>query len=527
MKRIKVNRKHADTERRILIGMVTNTEFLRDIQCIYKREYLTNEYSIQIARWCVEYFEEFKNAPGVHIQDIFNDAVQNNEITDDARIKSIQRFLSRLSKEFKRSDKFNAKFMLKKAKVYFNTRAMENITEQAEDLKSKGKEEQAAELVDSFRKIEIPTDNVTDLKNVKELLNVFTQDDSKPLFKLSGGLGLMMNDEFKRQCFIGILGPEKIGKTWFLLHLALQSIKYRCNTVFIQAGDMSEDQQKKRIAISLTKKAGSLRYAGKHLVPILDCEKNQTKKCKLRHRAKNETGIFRTWEEYKNRVDIFGNRKQFPDFFEENEDHIPCKACKLDRRYRKHFKGTVWYKEKEIEMIKKKHIIKAHKKFVRRMGGDRFRLATYSNSTLTTDMIYAKLDQFRENEDFITDVVIVDYPDIMAEEKPGMDFRHSENLRWKKLRALSQDYNCLVIAVTQADAKSYDQKSLKRSNFSEDKRKYGHVTSFYTLNQTAKEKAAGIMRVGCLMARDNEQIIDECTILQHLSTGQAIIASYI
>jgi hypothetical protein len=525
VKRIKLDRKHGDTERRILIGMVTNKEFLRDIQLIYKRKYMASSYSVLIAKWCIDFYKEFKKAPGVHIQDIFNDAIENKTLNEEPKIKSIERFLSKLSKEYERSTKFNAEFMLKRAKIYFNSRAFEILSQEVEDLKNKGKEEEAAELLDSFRKIEIPTDDVIDLRNVRQILEVFDREDSNPLFRVHGGLGEMINDEFKRQCFVGFLGPEKIGKTWLLLELAMKAVKDKCNVAFIQAGDMSRDQQLRRFATYITNKTANPKYVGTSFVPVADCSHNQTGRCEHPFRIKNNTPLFDDNGEFKNRLKLFSNRKNFSEFFEFNEDHIPCTECKNKARYKKFFEGTVWYKKQEIEIIRKRHIVAAHEKFLRKMAGDRFRMATFPNSTLTSDMIYAKLDSFREKEDFIVDVVIIDYPDIMAEE--GAEFRHSENRRWKKLRALAQIFNCLVIVVTQADAKSYDQRSLNRSNFSEDKRKFSHTTAFFTLNQTSEEKAAGILRIGDLMKRDNEQIMEEVTVLQHLASGRPHITSFL
>lgn len=488
---------------------------------------MSTSYSVLIAKWCIDYYKEFTQAPGVHIQDIYEKAVRTKSIKDDSKVKSIQKFLTKLSKEYERADKYNAKFMLKEARRYFNTRAMDIISKEADKLRQDGKEDEAIDIMESYKRIEIPEEDSTDINNVNELLDVFTENDSKPLFYLPGAMGQMLNEELKRQSFIGIMGPEKIGKTWLLLWLAKQSCYDRCNTLFVQAGDMSRQQQLRRLAISITNDAGAEKYAGKRLIPCLDCEHNQLDTCPIPKNCANQDPepVFEEMSDYVSRFQTYSNKENFDEFWKENRNHVVCTECKKDRRYKKYFKGTFWFKLKNVNQISRGSIIKAHKKFFKRMRGDRFRLATYSNSTLTPDMLYAKTNSLRKKEGFVADTVIIDYPDIMASEK-GMDHRHSENTKWKRLRAFSQDFNCLVIAVTQADANSYNKHSLGRDNFSEDKRKYSHVTSFYTLNQTPAEKACGILRVGNLMSRDNELSIEQCVILQHLSTGRAHIASY-
>ena len=77
------------------------------------------------------------------------------------------------------------------------------------------------------------------------------------------------------------------------------------------------------------------------------------------------------------------------------------------------------------------------------------------------------------------------------------------------------------------DAKSSEARVIQRRHFSEDKRKYSHVTAMATLNQDAAEKKAGILRVGLLMVREGE--CDErrtTSVLQSLQIGRPVIASF-
>ena len=77
--------------------------------------------------------------------------------------------------------------------------------------------------------------------------------------------------------------------------------------------------------------------------------------------------------------------------------------------------------------------------------------------------------------------------------------------------------------------KSYEKDRLGLSNFSEDKRKYSHVTAFYGLNQDKKgrEKRFGIMRINELILREDEfDTAREITILQNLRRGRPFLASY-
>jgi hypothetical protein len=159
-----------------------------------------------------------------------------------------------------------------------------------------------------------------------------------------------------------------------------------------------------------------------------------------------------------------------------------------------------------------------------------FKLSTHPNDTLSIKEINSILDLWEKQDGFIPDVIIIDYADLLVFEGYEKDYRQQQNKIWKGLRNLSQTRgNPLVITATQADAASYEKNSLKMSNFSEDKRKYGHVTAMYGLNQDTKdrEKKIGIMRVNEIVVREGEFYTSrEITILQNLKRGKPFLGSY-
>ena len=85
----------------------------------------------------------------------------------------------------------------------------------------------------------------------------------------------------------------------------------------------------------------------------------------------------------------------------------------------------------------------------------------------------------------------------------GIEGRDKINETWKQMRSLSQKYHCLVVTATQADAASYETDLIRRRNFSEDKRKYAHVTGMIGINQKdPEEKEKEVMRLNWLKLRD-------------------------
>ncbi len=105
---------------------------------------------------------------------------------------------------------------------------------------------------------------------------------------------------------------------------------------------------------------------------------------------------------------------------------------------------------------------------------------------------------------------------------------------WKNLRNLSQEkrdgVQPLVITATQADANSYEQDLLTLKNYSEDKRKFAHVTAFFGMNQSpdGREKKLGVMRYNKLVVREGEQDIhDVVCVLHNFKRGLPYLTSYL
>ena len=142
------------------------------------------------------------------------------------------------------------------------------------------------------------------------------------------------------------------------------------------------------------------------------------------------------------------------------------------------------------------------------------------------------LNGWEEKYNFIPDVIIIDYADLLIPDR-SRDERADQNEIWKGLRNLSQEARGgklpLVLTVTQTDAKAYGRYLLKLDNFSEDKRKYSHVTAMYGLNQDpdGREKAVGIMRINPLVLREGDFNNTEVVhVLQSIRRGMPCLGSY-
>ena len=215
--------------------------------------------------------------------------------------------------------------------------------------------------------------------------------------------------------------------------------------------------------------------------------------------------------------------------FEEAEEigYVPCSGCsKYDP---KEYVGAHWFEKREsVNPLTYNEANKIQRKMKKPFRGKKFKMSFYPNDTGNVRDMEMELDEWERDEGFIPDLILCDYPDIMSPEPDSRksEVRHQINTTWKRLRRLSQVKHCCIVPVTQADGKSYDQKTIKLNNYSEDKRKYSHLTACFGINQTDEEKREGVLRFNELMAREDESMSREVICLGRLQMGRPILHSY-
>lgn len=512
---IRTTKIDGEIERRIVTGMIVSDSFLKDVKAIYKPDLMAIPYARQVAQWCLDYHDRYDCAPGRDIAEIFEGHRRQGLVGDHANL--IEDFLAGLSEDYEHAEagKFNDRYLRDQAEDRFEERNQELLVADVKALHMKRDYRQAADLIRDYKRVQGPqavgVEPLTDLASIQR---AFDEDRDAGLFELPGALGELVG-AVEREDFIGILAPEKRGKTWRLIDVALRALRAGCNVAYFDAGDMSEDQLVRRIH---TRVSGmSPKYWGRARRPVLDCRLSQEDVCRRRERV-SRRGCMED-------VVVDGVMKRRRMQFEDAPDYRPCTACQKDRP--REFFGAVWYEEIETERLDWRRAYEAGRRFADR-SRKRLKISCHPNSTLTVAGMDAQLDRWEQEDGFVADLVCADYFDIFAaEDDRQREERHVHDRRWRAGRRLTQERHCALITVTQADSPSYDQRSLKLKNFSESKTKYAHTTKFWALNQTADEKRDGVIRMATLIAREDDfDVGREVVIGQDLRHGQPYLFSY-
>lgn len=504
----------AQAERHVITAMIMSGRCCRAFRDMDCSQYFQTRFARTVADWCIQYYDQYEQAPKSQIRNIFEKESDYMEV-DVADMT--EKFLESLSEEFERADHFNAQYWIDYGEKYLKARSYKKLAKDISRAAEEGDTKKADELYSEFNQVRVAQlegINVFDSAHVSEHRLKMEEGDDSQLFRLPGALGELMGT-IERETLIAFLAREKAGKSWLLMEMGFRAYREGCHVVYFDMGDMSQRQSDNRYYSYITGRPYKEKYKGPAWIPVLDCVWNQDGRC--------DDGFS---------SDIVKYNEKGHSYFacgpwdEEGRDHEPCIRCKRNRRLK--FRGSVWWKEENLELWEWPEVRKKTKWWDWRFRkGSLTRINWPMDSHKISDIEFWIM-QNQERNGWVPDVVIVDYPDIALPEDGRLEFRHQENTKWRRMRRISQRYHCSVICATQSDAAGYKKRNLDLSNFNEDKRKYGHVTHFFAINKTKEEELRGLIRIGALLLREDEMsVINDVTVLQALRKGRPYIGSFL
>lgn len=471
-------------ERQICTGLIVSTEFIQGIEPIYNESCLKIPFARTVARWALEYFNKYQVAPKHHIEDIFKD--QRYSIQDPDEEDMIKSFLSDISKEYVKGEKFNAGYILDKTEAYFREESLKNLTNEIRKVLIGGRIEEAEALVKGYKRVaRVQTKGVNPIDDPKIIASALDDNSGDKLFKLPGVLGDTIGT-LERGWLFAFVGASGIGKSWWLMLTGLRALFAGLNVVFISM-EMSEKQMARRIQHWINGQP-TKRWAGELLMPVFDCMKNQEDEC---NKINRETGFCTT---------CIGT----------NEFEFGTNFKKITRK-----ELTIATAIQKSKALRRSALVR----------GNSFKLVTYPSRTASMDDIYAYLYNLEHYENFIPDVIVTDYADKVKPSDSRMQYRHQIAQVWESHKAMAQERNCLVVTGSQSNT-ARTGKDIKQGDWSESIAKLELCDAGIALNMSPKDKKAGIMRALVVKQRDDYfDLMQQVAILHQLKIGRPFLNS--
>lgn len=431
-------------ERAVLTALIVHDDVLAKVHRHVGKDHhpFGNRHADLITKWCFKHFEKYGTAPRLAIQDYF---AQYSEVSKDAAtVDMVDTFLSQLSGDYKRLGKeINAQYTMDLAGNLFEKIRLKRIAEGMVEALEGDDLAKAKEHYSSYETTNFDTKawlDPFDPDVIKDNFKFYKEDRS--LIKFPGDLGTFLSTHFERDGFVVFAGPEKRGKSFWLLEIVWQALRQQRRVLYYVFGDMSAQQVERRLYTRIARRP---RRAMELLLP--------------RKFIHNPDG-----------VELETDAKEFP------------ALSALD-------------------------VLKARLRLQALTASKELRLKLFcagGGVTCAGDIERDVAGFTRQG--WVPDVVVIDYADELAAEPATrmQDKRHQINENWRVLRRIALDYHNLVVTATQAAARSYDAKVIRKKDFSEDKRKNAHVTGMLGLNQFGEEKRQGIYRLNWILLRDGE-----------------------
>jgi len=453
-----------DRERDIVIGLIVSDQFIKEVLPLLKPEYFALPYSRTVAKWCTDFYNNYSKAPDKEIMSVFES--KKVEIRDQSVIETIEIFLTKLSDRFEAQESFNVGYNVDRALNYFKERSIDLMIERVKVAKLSGDLNRAEAEISGFKKIAKGFSNAIEVWEDTEACLRAVRDDDKNdiLFPFPGELGNFIRP-LKRQEFAAVLSPSGRGKTWFLNEIAFSASLEKLNVVYYSF-EMTEQQTLQRFYQRIT---GQLEPSHKEdddgeeiIIPSFDVNFDITKKINLK-------------KEYRKRITA----------------------------------RTVMRQMASIQ---------------RMVGGKRFKLICEPSGSMSVDDLNTSLDNLESTEDFIPDVILIDYADIMKH-KSGGEKRFQLDETWMGLRAISQARNCCVFTVSHTNKTTFDR-DIKQGDYSEASVKSNHLTLAIALNQNDEDRDNSAVRLSIMKDRFKKfNPKHEIMLLQCLDIGQVFLGA--
>lgn len=511
-----MRRVNNEVEIKIATAAVVSTAFCAEMKMIYRPYMIKVQFLRTIIDWCMEYFEEYEKAPGEHIEDLFN--IYESSLKE-GEAELIERTLEKLSGEYDEKG-INIPFVIDQTRSYFELRYYEWLTGEAKRFVRTKDIESVKEILN---KPDPLSAGLTSIFNPlsDETIDKFEkwrEEGVDTLFGFDGCLGELFGD-FRRGWLVGFMGPMKRGKSNWLLEMAVQAA-YNKKNVFFASFEMSEEDLLERIYKRIT---GLPDSRHKYIFPVFDCQFNQINQCQKKCRVgkgqlfeREDLDDIFTSDGRENPYAIFERIVDMEDY-DKVRGYRTCDVCRGTGDYLL----SVWYKEvlhpasMTIGNIRKKA-----KRLLEKICGDRLRFKAYPAYSAGLSEVKSAMESL-STRGFDTDVLITDYADIMNPEVSYRDPRHNIDHVWKGHKQIAAERRCLVVTASQSNRGSISKKSIEQEDTGEDIRKLAHVDVFASLNQTRKERAIGIMRLGIIAHRHSKfNEARQVVVLQQLDIGQ-------
>lgn len=423
-----------------------------------KPTYFDCDYSRIIVSWVEDHYKKFRVAPKKDIVSIYR--LRCDEIQDEALKDLVYNYLKNIAESDININ--NEDYLVDKGKDFVDYKALAEYTENLQACLDTRDMNKARKVQQNFNKVSVAETNEVSLldKSAADIIANALRQEEEVLFTMPGEINGVFGN-IHRNDFIMIMGGAKKGKSFLLQECGVQALLQGLNVTLVEL-EMTREEEIQRLWKRFFGIKSGLVKPGKY-------ESSRFVECP------DEKGKFR--------IELFD---------------VNVKESK----------------EEDVEKLQEQ--LRAFTKY-----SSNLRVIAYPAGTASVIDICDRVEELAVKENFVTDVLIIDYADITRPIGGGTELRNQLNAITQYLRGFSMKFHCATFTGTQTNRSGYSSSVVDVNAISEDYRKVTHVTSMVSMEQTPKMKKNHIMRLRNVVMRNGEAV-DCCVFPQCLGVGQFI-----
>lgn len=524
---IEVERFKPEDEWLILSHMIMSDEVIANCVQKYQNRILKTKlfspYFQPLFRWLNQYYDKYEKAPRQSIGNVF--AFHKTNLGEE-KAEIIETYLDRLADEYVsyQEAEIDSNFIIKEVVPRFIKK--QEAMALLEKLRS-GIDADRLDLVEeSLRKAEKqllqidededdPDLGTSTPGRVGAVRRYYGEEKDKlAMYRMPGAVGQFMGPVYRGSLY-AVTGVEKSGKTHFMQEVGYQAAFHHKLKVLDINLEMHVEEKQERFWQRVSKMALEEDSAGNLLVPVFDCENNQWGTCEVRKRPLNKKPLITSPDDFI----LFAQRKSWK----------VCEKCRFkkvraNQKREKRFIPTIWFRVSKVKLMTETRVVRALKK-LEPFGLDRYRVKCFPRFSATLKDIEYYIKAYIQKHNFRPDVILLDYPDIMAPVEGNLMDRFNIDYNWKRCAGMAHELNSAVFVADQAIKSGRVMQSLDVMSTSESKTKDAHIDMRLTLNKSKAENELGLQRLGMLFRRKGKLRTSEVMMTQRLETCHPLLDS--
>lgn len=452
-------------DKRVLQNMYCSDTYLEKVSKVYLPEAFESDELKAISRWVIEYYQKYSKAPKSDSRVWISEKLK--AYTPEKRKDLVDVLAQIMQMEVNDSEA-----SINLGVQFFQKAQIKNQIESVQMFMERNQFDKAVEAVSgiSVPQVEESTQTDNPYFNEGRIDKYFSPEHLKPLFNIPYAFGSLVNPHLVRGGFVAFQGCAKSTKSFCMRYLAFVALQQNLKVYYADLGDSDGLDNTGFLIESMCGRTKNPYDCGPVTLRFGRCARGGSD-CPSGRPA-----------------DIKTETKYIPGC------PSPCSSFL--------YAGDS-ISLPSVEPLKKEFFESRRAKFVEKgwLSEKNFQTTNWSAGEATIQKIEKELDELERKKEFVPDVIILDYADLLENQDPKLNPRDKNNANWKAIRALAHKRNCLIITATQAKISAYGKRNMSEADFSEDSRKFHHVTAFFAIDRTSEDSKENQVRISALRVR--------------------------